>query len=39
VVHQRGFQIYRHPDHGRIRFQGPEPRGISHSIVPLISLC
>ncbi|HEY4584614.1 MAG TPA: DUF222 domain-containing protein [Acidimicrobiia bacterium] len=26
VVHQRGFQIYRHPDHGRIRFQKPGPR-------------
>jgi hypothetical protein len=26
VVHQRGFQIYRHPDHGRIRFQNPGPR-------------
>jgi hypothetical protein len=42
VVHQRGFQIYRHPGHGRIRFQNPEPhrpRGIPRSIVPRISLC
>jgi 5-methylcytosine-specific restriction endonuclease McrA len=26
VVHQRGLQIFRHPDHGRIRFQKPGPR-------------
>jgi 5-methylcytosine-specific restriction endonuclease McrA len=26
VVHERGFQIYRHPDHGRIRFRKPGPR-------------
>jgi len=25
VIHQRGFQIYRHPDHGRIRFRRPKP--------------
>ena len=24
VIHQRGFQIYRHPDHGRIRFRRPD---------------
>jgi 5-methylcytosine-specific restriction endonuclease McrA len=24
VVHERGFQIYRHPKHGRIRFRRPE---------------
>ena len=24
VIHQQGFQIYRHPDHGRIRFKKPE---------------
>jgi hypothetical protein len=23
VVHERGFQIYQHPDHGRIRFRQP----------------
>ncbi|MDH3190741.1 MAG: HNH endonuclease [Acidimicrobiia bacterium] len=23
VVHQRGFRIYRHPEHGRIRFRRP----------------
>ena len=27
VVHERGFEIYRHPDHGRIRFRRPDPRG------------
>jgi HNH endonuclease/Domain of unknown function (DUF222) len=27
VVHQRGFQPYRHPDHGRIRFRKPALRG------------
>lgn len=29
VVHQRGFQAYRHPDHGRIRFRraGRAPPG------------
>jgi hypothetical protein len=27
VVHQRGFQINRHSDHGRIRFQKPGLRG------------
>jgi len=26
VIHQRGFQIYRHPDHGRLRFRRPRPR-------------
>ena len=25
VVHQRGFTVYRHPDHGRIRFRAPDP--------------
>jgi hypothetical protein len=25
VVHERGFQIYQHPDHGRIRFRRPHP--------------
>jgi hypothetical protein len=25
VIHQRGFHIYRHPDHGRIRFRKPPP--------------
>jgi hypothetical protein len=24
VVHQRGFHIYRHPGHGRIRFRAPD---------------
>jgi len=24
VIHQRGFSIYRHPDHGRIRFRAPD---------------
>jgi len=23
VIHEQGFQIYRHPDHGRIRFRRP----------------
>ncbi len=27
IVHQRGFQPYRHPDHGRIRFRKPALRG------------
>ncbi len=27
VVHQRGFQPYRHPEHGRIRFRKPALRG------------
>jgi 5-methylcytosine-specific restriction endonuclease McrA len=27
VVHQRGFTVYRHPKHGRIRFRQPIPRG------------
>jgi 5-methylcytosine-specific restriction endonuclease McrA len=27
VVHRHGFQAYRHPDHGRIRFRDLEPRG------------
>ncbi len=27
VIHQQGFQLYRHPDHGRIRFHKPDPRG------------
>ena len=27
VVHQRGFQPYRHPEHGRIRFRRPPLRG------------
>ena len=26
VIHQRGFEIYRHHDHGRIRFRRPKPR-------------
>ncbi len=26
VVHERGFRISRHPDHGRIRFKPPPPR-------------
>ncbi len=25
VVHQRGFTVFRHPDHGRIRFRPPDP--------------
>ncbi|MEX1126299.1 MAG: HNH endonuclease [Acidimicrobiia bacterium] len=25
VVHQRGYTVYRHPDHGRIRFKPSEP--------------
>jgi hypothetical protein len=25
VIHQRGFEIYRHPEHGRIRFRRPQP--------------
>jgi hypothetical protein len=25
VIHQRGFQIYRLPEHGRIRFRKPDP--------------
>jgi hypothetical protein len=25
VIHQRGYVIYRHPDHGRIRFRKPPP--------------
>lgn len=25
VVHQRGFTVFRHPDHGRIRFKPPDP--------------
>ena len=25
IIHQRGFTLYRHPDHGRIRFHRPEP--------------
>ncbi|MGH8947162.1 MAG: HNH endonuclease, partial [Acidimicrobiia bacterium] len=24
VIHQRGYHIYRHPDHGRIRFRAPD---------------
>jgi hypothetical protein len=24
VVHERGFEIYEHPDHGRIRFRRPQ---------------
>ena len=27
VVHQWGYEIYRHPDHGRIRFRKPTTRG------------
>jgi len=27
VVHRQGFQPYRHPDHGRIRFRKPALRG------------
>jgi 5-methylcytosine-specific restriction endonuclease McrA len=27
VVHQRGFTVYRHPEHGRIRFRRVDPRG------------
>ncbi|HUG32931.1 MAG TPA: DUF222 domain-containing protein [Acidimicrobiia bacterium] len=26
VVHERGFEIYLHPQHGRIRFRKPPPR-------------
>ena len=26
IVHERGHEIYRHPDHGRIRFRKPPPR-------------
>jgi hypothetical protein len=26
VVHEQGFQIHRHPKHGRIRFQRPQPK-------------
>jgi 5-methylcytosine-specific restriction endonuclease McrA len=26
VVHERGFTVFRHPDHGRIRFKPPEPK-------------
>ena len=31
VIHERGFEIYHHPDHGRIRFRRPErsPPGLS----------
>lgn len=25
VVHQRGFEVFRHPEHGRIRFRRPVP--------------
>jgi 5-methylcytosine-specific restriction endonuclease McrA len=25
VVHERGFTVFRHPDHGRIRFRPPDP--------------
>jgi hypothetical protein len=25
VVHERGFTVFRHPDHGRIRFKPPDP--------------
>lgn len=25
VVHERGFEVYFHPDHGRIRFRKPAP--------------
>jgi len=24
VIHEQHFQIYRHPDHGRIRFRPPQ---------------
>jgi hypothetical protein len=24
VVHERGFQPFRHPDHGRVRFRPPD---------------
>lgn len=27
VVHQRGFTVYRHPEHGRIRFRQVDSRG------------
>jgi hypothetical protein len=26
VIHEQGFHIHRHPDHGRIRFHKPGPR-------------
>jgi 5-methylcytosine-specific restriction endonuclease McrA len=26
VVHERGYEIYHHPRHGRIRFRKPPPR-------------
>jgi 5-methylcytosine-specific restriction endonuclease McrA len=26
VVHERGYEIYHHPHHGRIRFRKPPPR-------------
>lgn len=26
VVHERGFELYEHPDHGRIRFRKPQVR-------------
>jgi hypothetical protein len=26
IVHERGYEIYCHPDHGRIRFRKPPPR-------------
>lgn len=26
VVHERGYEVYFHPDHGRIRFRKPETR-------------
>ncbi|HEY5889747.1 MAG TPA: HNH endonuclease [Acidimicrobiia bacterium] len=25
VIHQRGFELFRHPDHGRWRLRSPEP--------------
>ena len=25
VIHERGFQLFRHPQHGRIRFRKPRP--------------
>ncbi|MEA1903872.1 MAG: HNH endonuclease signature motif containing protein, partial [Actinomycetota bacterium] len=28
VIHQRGFEVYAHPEHGRIRFRRPERRSI-----------
>jgi len=27
VIHERGYQIYQHPETGRIRFRRPDPRG------------